>query len=315
MKTTPYRTIRDGVIQRMGIDPAQSLLPSQASAIAEYATSAAAQAWGFFDWPDIFLTEARTPVGEGFVPGVYTYESDYAGTTSYIGRAPQGSLFSESVWRIKRVLTTASGELVNIDTAIDVPWDNRVTATYVEDSNNAPAEEFIPYILLETPGMNVLGNVLSVYDIKPDEGKLTRNLSFAVTEDRLLITDTSYISGPVWVYFSLPQPRFTSTAFSAGAAYSKGDLVYYNTTGDCYEALQDTTGTLPTNADAWLRHRIPAFLADYIKFYSIAETLAEDGQYDKSQFQFLRAEGVLQQRMDDAWLRKGQVRTYSARFQ
>ena len=34
MKTTPYRTIRDGVIQRMGIDPAQTLLPSQASAIA-----------------------------------------------------------------------------------------------------------------------------------------------------------------------------------------------------------------------------------------------------------------------------------------
>jgi chromosome partitioning protein len=35
MKTTPYRTIRDGVIQRMGIDPEQSLLPSQAAAVAE----------------------------------------------------------------------------------------------------------------------------------------------------------------------------------------------------------------------------------------------------------------------------------------
>jgi len=315
MKTTPYRTIRDGVIQRMGIDPEQSLLPSQASAVAEYATTAAALAWGFFDWPEITHTEQRIVLGAGFAEGGYTYEADYQGTTSYIGRAVQGALFSEAVWRIKRVLTTASGEVTNIDTATDVAWDNRTSAAYVEDSGNEAAGDALPYIPFYQSGATPIGVVSAVYANNPSGYGISQKLQFVTTDDNIVIIDEAYTSGPVYVEFALPVPSFTSSAFSASTSYSKGDLVYYNTTGDCYEALQATTSNLPTSADFWLRHRIPTFLADYIKFYSIAETLAEDGQYDKSQFQFVRAEGVLMQRMDDAWLRKGQVRTYSARFQ
>lgn len=314
MKITPYRTIRDGVIQRMGIDPAQSLLPSQGSAIAEYATSAAAMAWGFFDWPEITHTEQRIVLGTGFAEGGYTFEADYQGTTSYIGRAVQGSLFSEAVWRIKRVLTTASGEVQNIDTAIDVAWDNRTTATYIEDSGNEAAADALPYIPLFQSGLTPIGAVAAVCVEKPGNYSVTQKLNFVISDDNIIIIDEAYTSGPVYVEFALPVPRFTSVSYNVSEPYFKGDLVFYNTTGDCYEALQDTTGNLPTNADFWLRHRIPTFLADYIKFFAIAETLAEDGQYDKSQFQFLRAEGVLMQRVDDAWLRKGQIVTYSARF-
>jgi hypothetical protein len=315
MKTTPYRTIRDGVIQRMGIDPEQSLLPSQAAAVAEYATTAASLAWGFFDWPEITHTEQRIVLGAGFAEGGYTYEADYQGTTSYIGRAVQGALFSEDVWRIKRVLTTASGEVTNIDTATDAAWDNRTSAAYVEDSGNEAAGDALPYIPFYQSGATPIGAVSAVYANNPSGYGISQKLQFVTTDDNIVIIDEAYTSGPVYVEFALPVPSFTSSAFNASTSYSKGDLVYYNTTGDCYEALQATTSNLPTSADFWLRHRIPTFLADYIKFYSIAETLAEDGQYDKSQFQFVRAEGVLMQRMDDAWLRRGQVRTYSARFQ
>jgi hypothetical protein len=235
MKTTPYRTIRDGVIQRMGIDPAQSLLPSQASAIAEYATTAAALAWGFYDWPDTTQIEQRAVVA--------------------------GS------------------------------------------------------IALYQTGLTPIGAVSAVYASDPAATGIAVELEFVVTDDALTITDAAYTTGDVYVFFALPIPRFTDTAFSSGTTYAKGDLVYYNTTGDCYEAIQATTGNLPTDTTFWLRHRIPTFLADYIKFYAVAETLAEDGQYDKSQFQFVRAEGVLMQRMDDAWLRRGEVRRYSATFQ
>jgi len=315
MKTTPYRTIRDGVIQRMGIDPEQSLLPSQASAVAEYATTAVAQAWGFYDWPEITHTEQRVVLGAGFAEGGYTYEADYQGTTSYIGRAAQGALFGDAVWRIKRVLTTASGEVTNIDTATNVAWDNRTSAAYVEDSGNEAAGDALPYIPLYQSGATPIGAIAAVYANNPNETGITQKLQFVTTDANIVIIDEAYTSGPVYVEFALPVPVFTSSAYNAGTAYTTGNVVYYNTTGDCYEAIQATTGNLPTNADFWLRHRIPTFLADYIKFYAIAETLAEDGQYDKSQFQFVRAEGVLQQRMDDAWLRKGEVRRYSASFQ
>jgi hypothetical protein len=317
MKTVTYKTIRDGVISRMGLDAGQPVMSSQAAALAEYLTTAIATAWKFYEWPDIYLAEERSTVGDGFLEGVYTYESDYVGTTSYIGRAVQGSLFSSPVWRIKRVTTTADGDLINIDTATDVAWAARLTATYVEDSGNENAADQIPYSLLLVPGANAIGEVLRVTDKNPSACKETPLLTeycHTVADDRILITDTAFTGGPVWIEFVLRQPHFTSRAYDAAATYSPGDLVYHDATGDCYECLAATTGTLPTDEGYWLRQRIPHFLADYLKFYAVAETLAEDGQYDKSAYQFARAEGILGQRMDDAWLRKGEVRRYSAKF-
>ena len=139
-------------------------------------------------------------------------------------------------------------------------------------------------------------------------------MRYLLNEDRVLLIDATSETGNVWVQFLLPQPRFTTDEYSAGAAYSAGDVVYYNTTGDCYVARQSTTGNLPSDSEYWRRYRIPSFLSDYLKFYALAETLSEDGQMDKANFQFARAEGILQQRMDDAWLRKGEVRTWTARF-
>jgi hypothetical protein len=236
MKTVPYKKIRDGVISRMGIDPAQPILPSQASALAEYLTTAAATAWLFFEWPDTTFIESRTVIDE------------------------------------------------NTD----------------------------PHIPLIQIGQTPIGHVLAVYDQKPSDYSLARELEFTVTTDRLDILDEDYVPGPVHVKFYLPQPRFTSDDYNPSTTYAPGDIVYHPATGDCYEAIAESTGNLPTNEEFWLRHRIPAFLADYLKFYALAETLAEDGQYDKSSYQFARAEGILQQRMDDAWLRQGEIRRYSA---
>ena len=139
-------------------------------------------------------------------------------------------------------------------------------------------------------------------------------MRYLLNEDRVLLIDATSETGNVWVQFLLPQPRFTTDEYSAGAAYSTGDVVYYNTTGDCYVARKATTGNLPSDSEYWRRYRVPSFLSDYLKFYALAETLSEDGQTDKANFQFARAEGILQQRMDDAWLRKGEVRTWTARF-
>lgn len=313
MKATPYKTVRDGVLTRMGIDPAQPLLPSQGSALAEYLTSAAAYVWNFDEWPQITHTEQRIVLGSGFTEGAYTYESDYQGTLSYIGRAPQGSLFSEPVWRIKRVTTTADGQVLNIDTAMNVSWDSRTTATYIEDSSNDPSD-IIPYFPLFSAGKLPIGEVLAIYSDAPSETRLTETYDFVTTADTVFITDQSYSGGPVYVKFQLPVPKFTSTAYNAATPYAAEDLVYHAPTGDCYEALQATTGNAPTNEEYWLRHRIPAFIADYLKTAALADTLAEDGQMDKSQYQLLRAEGLLLKLRDDIWLRNGAVRHYSAKF-
>ena len=311
MRTTSYKSIRDGVISRMGIDPAQTLMDSQATALAEYLTTAAATSWTFFDWPEIYLTEERTPNGSAWFVTGYTYLSDYVGTIAYFGRAPANSETADLVWRVKKITTNNNGDVLSVETAVNVAWDDRASATYAVSTNN---DAEIPYILLDQDNLSPIGEIMAIWDADPTSGVYARKVRYLLNEDRVLLIDATSETGNVWVQFLLPQPRFTTDEYSAGAAYSAGDVVYYNTTGDCYVARQSTTGNLPSDSEYWRRYRIPSFLSDYLKFYALAETLSEDGQMDKANFQFARAEGILQQRMDDAWLRKGEVRTWTARF-
>jgi hypothetical protein len=311
MRTTSYKSIRDGVISRMGIDPAQTLMDSQATALAEYLTTAAATSWTFFDWPEIYLTEERTPNGSAWFATGYVYLSDYVGTVAYFGRAPANSETTDLLWRVKKITTNNNGDVLSVETAVNVAWDSRASATYAVSTNN---DAEIPYILFDQDNLSPIGEIMAIWDADPTSGVYARKVRYLLNEDRVLLIDATSETGNVWVQFLLPQPRFTTDEYSAGAAYSAGDVVYYNTTGDCYVARKATTGNLPSDSEYWRRYRIPSFLADYLKWYALAETLSEDGQMDKANFQFARAEGILQQRMDDAWLRKGEVRTWTARF-
>lgn len=62
MKTATYKSLRDGIIRRMGLDASLAPLTSQSAALAEYIQSALDGMWDFYPWPDVTLTEQRTPV-------------------------------------------------------------------------------------------------------------------------------------------------------------------------------------------------------------------------------------------------------------
>ena len=313
MKTVPYTSIRDGILRRMGIDAAQPLIPSQSEALVEYTTAALDEAWDFFDWPEIYLTEERTPNGSTWVSGGYTYQADYAGTISYLGRAPSGSELTDPLWRVKKITTTIDGGVLSVETAIDIPWTDRFTATYSLDTDNSSGE--IPYILLDQDNLTPIGTILKIYDKQPGPNAVATPLKFLTGEDRIYITDPAYTGGNVWVKFSLPLPRLTTVPYSASASYAPGDLVFFSTTGDCYSARQSTTGNPPTDPEHWRRQRIPHFLAEFLKLRAHAETLFEDGQSDKGSLALARGEKILLDKMDQAWLRKGEVHGYSATFQ
>ena len=320
MKSIRLQKVIDSVVARAGVDPALPeaasrvhgrLSGAQAAMVADYISSALDEAWTFFDWPEIHLIESRTPIGSGFVEGGYTYEADYVGTISYFGRALEGSSQELPVWRIKRITTTESGELLNIDTAQDVAWSDRLSATYIEDSSNSAANE-IPYILLDTPGESPIGVVTAIYDADPS--RLSRKLRYTVTSDRLLITDPAYSSGPVWVEFAWPQPELVMTDYSSESVYYSGAVIYHTPSGDCYKALRQNHGETP-GTDAWRKQTIPHFLADYLKERVIGEMLLAAEKPERAAYQFSRSEGILVRKMDDAWLRRGEVRRYSASFQ
>jgi len=314
MKTVRLQQLLDSITARAGIDPNLPENARRGALVMDYVQEAVNYAWTFFDWPEINHIEERIVLGAGFAEGGYTYESDYSGTISYIGRAIEGSTFDQAVWRIKRVTTNAAGAALNIDTALNVAWNNRLTATYVEDSQNSPSVE-IPYVLLYSEGRTPIGAVSAVYASNPDTS-LAYSLKFSVTADRLLITDTAYTGGNVYISFCEPVPEFTIASFDAKTSYASGDLVYHNATGDCYRATLATVGNAPTNSGYWSKQAIPFFLGDYIKTSGLASMMLEEpGMENKSNYLTARAEGQLLKAMDDAWLRRGEVRRYSASFQ
>ena len=313
MKTVRLQQLIDSINSRAGINPELPENAYRGAMVMDYVSEAVNYAWTFFDWPEINHTEERIVLGAGFAEGGYTYESDYAGTISYIGRALEGSTFDQAVWRIKRVTTNAAGAALNIDTALNVAWNNRLTATYVEDSQNSPSSE-IPYVLLFADGKTPIGDVVAVYASNPDTS-IPYELKFSLSADRVLITDTAYQSGTVYVKFCEPVPELTIATYDAAASYVFGDLVYHPPTGDCYRAIAATKGNAPTNTLYWHKQAIPFFLGDYIKTSGLASVLLEEvGQENKSTYLTARAEGFLLKAMDDAWLRKGEVRTWTARF-
>lgn len=231
MKTVSYKSVRDAVAARMGLDAAVNLLANQRVVLAEYISSAVRVGWEFFDWPEVMAVEERTPVS-----GV---------------------------------------------------------------------------ISLTQAGETEIGQVSGIFWEDPRVDSREREVAFELNEDGILITDRDWMdngSSTVWVRFKTVPPVFSSADYVAGTAYAAGDVVFYGS--ECYMALSATTGNLPTNGTYWARQEMPYFLSEFVKVQAYAETLSEDGQVDKANYNFSRAEGLLIVAMDNAWMRQGQVRTW-----
>lgn len=242
MKAVTYKSVRDGILRKMGLDSSLPPLASQAAALADYVQGALDIAWDFYPWPDVTLTQERTPTG-------------------------------------------------------------------------TPAHD----IAFEQPSLTPIGDFLQIYDNDPEDyAQPFHSLRFSTTDTGATLDADDHTPGtPVFVRFRIPAPLFTSTAYNGTVGYNKGDLVYYELTGDCYVSIFDGFSTLPapTSAIHWRRQEIPTFLGEYCKAHAYASTLLEDGQFDKANYMFTRAEGILQTEMDKQWLRRGRYHHYTARFQ
>ncbi|MEI8045374.1 MAG: hypothetical protein WCL11_28455, partial [Verrucomicrobiota bacterium] len=108
-----------------------------------------------------------------------------------------------------------------------------------------------------------------------------------------------YRVGPtsVFVEFRLQPSSFTVTPWDGSKAYAIGDSIYRATTGECYQASQESTGNAPEESSAyWDLIPMPAVLADYVQAAAYAEALKVDGENDKAIIEKQAADGDL----DDA---------------
>lgn len=223
MRTVTFKSVRNSVLRRMGLDAAQPVLGSQAAALADYIQTALSDVWGLYDWPDTTVTGTVTPVGTTIAHGT------------------------------------------------------------------------------------TIGAMLRITDKAPAATTLVQHFQFEESADSTSteITDTRYNAGDqVHIKYRTPEPLFTGEDYSASATYAPGDVVYFDTTGDCYLCILAATGIAPTTATHWVRQRIPAIFSNHLKATAHAATLEEDGQYDKAQFQLTKAEAEIIKAHDDVFFRQ-----------
>jgi hypothetical protein len=158
---------------------------------------------------------------------------------------------------------------------------------------------------LRAPALTTIGTILRITDREPSPTRLVQTYSFIFDDTTATITDPRYTAGTeVRVKFRLPEPRLAATPYSPSTAYAPGDVVYLDSTGDCYLCIAPTTGNAPTDASFWERQAIPAAFAPYLRSATHALTLEEDGQYDKAAFQLQKAEAEIVKTHDDIFLRE-----------
>lgn len=70
------------------------------------------------------------PNADGTIKLSEEIRSDFVTDTSYIGLAPIGSLESDEVWTIYKIVVDSDGNVTSTEVANNVSWDDRYTATY-----------------------------------------------------------------------------------------------------------------------------------------------------------------------------------------
>lgn len=130
------------------------------------------------------------------------------------------------------------------------------------------------YIDLEQVGETAMGEVFTVYQDRPTTHAAPREIAFSLDVDKIRLP--SDCPATVYVRFRL-QPTTISTVLATALAQT-----------------------------------VPQILADYCKFSLTGDLLTEDGQLDKAQVMFARAEASLIKEMDKITFQQKQPRRWSA---
>lgn len=248
MRTVTFKSVLSGVATRMGLEPAANLQANQAAALTEYIVDRLQKYWELAAWPEWTTSEQRQFRGNWDSAVTYAMGAEvyYAAQNAYY-----------------RSLQDANTAHAPTDTAWWTPATD--LRTYI-----AFAQSWEP---------NEIGAVWGVWLDDPRTVDRPRPAAWWIGPEGIWVQG-NYTK--VYVEFGFPPPSFSSEAWDPALAYVAGDLVYYGTTGECYEALAASTGVTPTTSSSWSKQDFPKILARAVKLAAIADSLREDENIGKA---------------------------------
>lgn len=243
MRTESFRSVMHRAIRRRGLDPAQGVQSATFLAIGEYIDQYARRAWRWTDWPEL---------------------------TTYV------EALLRPAWNVATAYTI--GQQVTYENAV---W--QATANHTGSTPFADAEDWIAIavndLTLASVGVES-GAVLDVWDSNPQTADDAKQVGWIDRGTAIYIKKSA---AKVWLYISVPVSRFSAAPWAVGTAYNAGDVVYLESTGECYKATASTTGDNPATATSiWTLQRLPLVLADYAAIRTAADLYREDEQMDKA---------------------------------
>jgi len=257
-----------------GVDPTTGdFTDAHAAAIAAFATSRIREGWEWDYWPEWTLCERRQ-----YRP-------------SYDAGEPYG-LAAEVLYDDNYYYSLQAANTGNTPDTADTWWKlvSDVAADVDEDY------EFDRYVDTDQTGETAIGEVRSVSSRNPRVSNFPGNVAFSISSNG--VQPSSLAPNRVWVQFRMRPPEYSTSEWASGTAYAIGDVVYVDSTGQCYMAVDASTGEDPTSAtDYWTVQDVPFVLVNFLKRATYADLLVEDGQESKAEKQENRAYAFLA----DAW--------------
>jgi hypothetical protein len=147
-----------------------------------------------------------------------------------------------------------------------------LTRTEERTTQTGPDDDI--YLDLAQPGETVIGDVFQVFRDNPNTHAAPREIAFTLDLDKIRLP--SDCPDTVYVKFRLPSPDISPVLATA------------------------------------LAQTVPQLLADYIKFSLTGDLLTEDGQLDKAQLMYGRAELSLVKETEKFTYQQKQVRRWTA---
>jgi hypothetical protein len=211
------------------------------------------EAWFRHRWPELMLVEERQ------------FAADWAAGTAY---AEDEIVFYDDVYWIALQATTGNTPATG-------------SAYWEETSDYDALIEFD-----QAWATNEIERFATITDRDPRKSRSPLRYLFRIDGDGAWVTSQAGVT--VWVKFWPACPEFSSTLWEEGTTYAADDLVYSETTGECYKAKQASTNVDPatdTTETYWGKVAFPKFLQRWVNRAVRAEYFRDDNQDDKAEQQ------------------------------
>ncbi len=228
-----FREALHVIARTAGMEPERNFPEGEANAMVDTINTRTRYAWDYYQWPEFQATEERA------------FRQKYNVGLTYLA--------GEEMYYISDGKYYRSLEEIPVDEPPDVSPDKWEEIEILDR-----------YLGYDQFTYQSVGEFVCVNDLNP---RLYRpaQLDYDTMPSGYGLDLTRYAAlATVWVtYIPLP-PEFTTEMWDSTASYIRGDLVFDDTTGECFRALRDSVGQPVTGASYWLMQQMPYVLSEYI---------------------------------------------------